>query len=277
MEELSLIYKIPERITRDDVDGENIKYIPRTHNRFAVSRQGAVYSFSSKMCGKRIGSPGAGGYFTANILYADGKRRNTYIHRIVAQCFLTPIPDKPYVHHKNENRTDNRVENLAYCTGYENCNNGNHNYKLSKSIKDYYSKHDKTGNFPIKVAILDVNGALLSIEPSINAAAEYVARETGKNVNSSSVQISKILRGVKGFRTCGGYGFRYVEEHEWKEWTKKSTKESAKENVKEVNIKKANSIEGLEMTNRKFIPGTGEWIEEVKDIEVGAKITNELK
>ena len=50
----------------------------------------------------------------------DGKRKDEYIHRIVAEHFI-PNPDgKKYVNHKNCIRDDNSVENLEWVTAKEN-------------------------------------------------------------------------------------------------------------------------------------------------------------
>lgn len=48
------------------------------------------------------------------------KRKDLYVHRLVAQYFI-PNPDgKKYVNHKNCRRDDNRVDNLEWCTAKEN-------------------------------------------------------------------------------------------------------------------------------------------------------------
>lgn len=42
------------------------------------------------------------------------------VHRLVAEAFLGPCPDKFVVNHKNGIRDDNRVANLEYCTNQQN-------------------------------------------------------------------------------------------------------------------------------------------------------------
>lgn len=73
------------------------------------------------------------GYCQTN-LYKDGKKYPRKVHRLVAQAFI-PNPDNlPEVNHINENRADNRVENLEWCDRTYNNNYGNRIEKFIKSV-----------------------------------------------------------------------------------------------------------------------------------------------
>lgn len=62
-------------------------------------------------------------------LFKEGKSKLYLIHRLVAQAFI-PNPDNlPYINHKDEDRANNRVENLEWCTAQYNSE-----YSLGKKV-----------------------------------------------------------------------------------------------------------------------------------------------
>lgn len=116
-------------------------------------------------------------------LYMNNIQSKTHkVHRLVASAFLSNPDNKPQVNHKDENRTNNRVDNLEWCTNKYNCNYGNHSKHLSKPILQF----DKNGNY-----IRKWNGA----------------SEAGRTLNICIQSIQKCCKS-KRF-SAGGYVWKY--------------------------------------------------------------------
>ena len=59
-------------------------------------------------------------------------KRKYFIHRVVALAFIpTSDPEKTQVNHKDENKFNNRVDNLEWCTAKYNSNYGTRPEKIS--------------------------------------------------------------------------------------------------------------------------------------------------
>ena len=66
-------------------------------------------------------------------LCCNGKYKKCLVHRLVAQVFL-PNPDNlPEVNHLDEDKTNNRVENLEWCDRKYNLNYGSRQDKVRES------------------------------------------------------------------------------------------------------------------------------------------------
>lgn len=53
-------------------------------------------------------------------VWVDGERRCIRVHRAMVVAFIPPVADKPFANHKNGRKSDNRIDNLEWCTHPEN-------------------------------------------------------------------------------------------------------------------------------------------------------------
>lgn len=114
---------------------EEWRDIPGFEGLYKVSNKGEVKSLNYRRTNReRILKPGKdrNGYFQL-LLYKKGKIKNMQIHRLVAQAFIPNPYNLPQVNHRNECKTDNRVENLEFCTQEYNLKYGSHNDRVVKA------------------------------------------------------------------------------------------------------------------------------------------------
>lgn len=129
-----------------------------------------------------------------NIVKINGVRKGR--HQWIAGAFIENPDNLPEVNHINENKSDNRVENLEYCTTKKNCNHGTRNERISKTLTN--------GMTSVQIAqyTLDFPCELIKVWPSMHE----IERELG-------IPISNVCRCCKGQRkSAGGFGWGYWEE-----------------------------------------------------------------
>ena len=79
-----------------------------------VSRNGIEYEYPIK--GKVL-SPTTDIYgYKIVSLSVNGKTKKAKVHRLVAKAFIENTHSYPVINHKNEMKSDNRVENLEWCS-----------------------------------------------------------------------------------------------------------------------------------------------------------------
>ena len=82
------------------------------------------------------------GYLIVNLSKLDIDKK-MYVHRLVAQTFIPNPNNLQQVNHKDENKMNNKVDNLEWCTQRYNSNYNNLPLKRNKKINQY----DLDGNF----------------------------------------------------------------------------------------------------------------------------------
>lgn len=133
------------------------------------------------------------GYKIVN-LFKNGKGKNKYIHRLVAESFLENQNNLPQINHKDENKSNNCVNNLEYCTCQYNCTYNN--LHIRRGLKSRNNKMSK------KIYQLNENNKILKEYPSIS--------EASRQVNVSFQAISDCLNGKQ--KHSAGYKWKYVEK-----------------------------------------------------------------
>lgn len=143
-------------------------WIPIYNNFYSVSNLGRVKANERKVNTKtgirhyseRILKPEktADGHLRV-VLCNSGKTNRVFVHRLVAESFI-PNPDNlPIINHKNENPSDNNVNNLEWCTISYNNNYNGRNKKIG----------DKEGH---NIQVYDKNHNYIESFPSITKAAK---------------------------------------------------------------------------------------------------------
>ena len=119
------------------------------------------------------------------------KQKHIQVHRLVAEAFIPNPNNLPQVNHKDEDKTNNRVDNLEWCDNIYNSNYGVRSKKIAKSLS-------------VAVDQLTMDGKFIRRWDSINEAA--------KALNTNTGAISFVCKGIRGRVSAGGYRWRYAEE-----------------------------------------------------------------
>ena len=158
------------------------KQVKGYNGKYEVDEQGQIRN--AQTGAKLKATPSSLGYLRITLQH-NGRQTKRYVHRLVAEAFIPNPQNLPEVNHKDEDKANNRLENLEWCTHQYNSTYG----KLS----------DFRYNSRIPVA-QKLNGETIAkFKSGIDAS-----RATGTNPNS----ISRVCRGKQ--KTAGGYEWAVV-------------------------------------------------------------------
>lgn len=84
---------------------------------YAIDRDGRIFSHRKHIFLKLHTS--RNGYLRVT-LKRDGKKKNKYLHRLIAATYLPTVKDKLFINHLDGNKRNNSLDNLQWCTLAEN-------------------------------------------------------------------------------------------------------------------------------------------------------------
>lgn len=107
-----------------DVQGyEGLYQVSNLGNVKSTKRQGT--------CGGSLKQRADKDGYMCVVLAKHNKMKNYFVHRLVATAFIDNVNLFPYVNHKDENKANNVVSNLEWCTAlYNNTYNNIHTRKI---------------------------------------------------------------------------------------------------------------------------------------------------
>lgn len=170
-----------------------------------------------KLCSGKILKPSVHGnnsyYFV--VLAIHGNNYNKSVHRLVGFVFLENdnTEHKTYINHIDENKLNNRWDNLEWCTPKYNVNYGSCKQKISEKIKQQYADGTKKlMKDKIPVVQLSLSGKYIN---------QYASARDTKNSKYKHSTIQSCC--TKRKKTAYGFIWMYL-----KDYTRKNVAERVK-------------------------------------------------
>ena len=175
------------------------KDIEGYEGRYKVSNLGNVLSIVSKKPRLLKARETVYGYLRVALYHPNKKVVNYAVHRLVATAFIPNPYMYPCVNHKNEDKCDNRAENLEWCTYLY-----NNNYGSRKEVYKRFSHADFRRNprkYQQPIEQLSLDGTVIRTWTSIREI-----RESQIYGNGNQVILCCTGKGATGF----GFRWRFV-------------------------------------------------------------------
>lgn len=169
----------------------------------AIKGYEGVYEVSNKGEVRRIKKPrkcmkkfrkNRDGYLDVRLM-KDGITKTHRVHRLVAEAFLEKPEGQVEVNHKDEDKTNNLVTNLEWCTHEYNLNYGTYRERQVAGMKK-------------PIAQLTLDGVEVARYPGIVDAAKALKKPRG------DVNIISSLK--SNYKTAYGFRWIYLEKEKRK-------------------------------------------------------------
>lgn len=134
-------------------------------------------------------------------LYNDNQMKSIAVHRLVANAFVENPLSLPCVNHKDENKQNNCVDNLEWCTNDYNVHYGTAIKRKSKSLRESEAHKRYSERRCKRVEQTDMNGNVIKIWKSV------------VSVSAGGFDDSSVIACCKGRKeSYKGYKWKYHNE-----------------------------------------------------------------
>lgn len=155
--------------------------IKETDERYEISNFGRARNVKSGLLLKEHDN--GKGYKNYMFYVGNNKFKHLYIHRLVAQYFIENNNGYNEVNHKDENKGNNHIKNLEWCTRQYNNTYGQLTQNKMKKVNQY-----------------TLDGRYLKTFDSI--------MDVAKEINITVNHIGSVCQGKR--KSCGGYTWKYA-------------------------------------------------------------------
>ena len=163
---------------------------------YMVSNMGRIKSLNYNKTGKEKllkGHIKRNGYI--QYVLSNGKSKSILAHRLVAKAFIPNPNNLPEVNHINECKTDNRVENLEWCSKSYNSSWGTRTKRLSKRLTNR----------------IDLSKPVLQFDLQGNFIKEWISSaEVKRQLGFDPSHIRDCCKGI--LKTSRGYKWKFKDE-----------------------------------------------------------------
>lgn len=173
----------------------------KSKKRIVTTKQNKKYPVKEKILKPQINNKTG---YMQYALIKNKKKITKLAHILVAETFLNKTNDNLEINHKDENKLNNRLDNLEYCTHKYNINYGTGNYRRKvteiNTRKLIRTTNRITNRKTKRVIQYDLNGNFIKEWDNI-----FRAR--------TELKLNKIWEVCNGKRNkCGNFIWRYKEE-----------------------------------------------------------------
>lgn len=181
------------------------KEIKGYEGRYSISDKGEVFSFlTNKILKVNISKTG---YGSVELYDKNHNSKRLLVHRLVAEAFIDNPKQLPFVNHKDENKMNNAVNNLEWCSAQYNMNYGAAPKQRRNSTRWFYNSEQlkniaRNNGKAVSKTVLQFTkeGALVGRYNS--------AKEASVKTGANHSHITECCNG-KRYKTVNGFVWRY--------------------------------------------------------------------